>query len=89
MRTQPHYIRDHDIYNGDPECMDPERIIATVHPASDKSVHHVVSQPEGTMDGRSEWVWVRLTNGDLVLGVFPRGDTYFAVEADAQFPGES
>lgn len=27
-------------------------------------------------DGRSSWVWVRLADGTLVLGVMPQGDTY-------------
>ena len=31
-------------------------------------------------DGRSPFMWVRFPNGDLMLGVFPHGDTYFATE---------
>lgn len=62
--------------------------LATVHPAKAEVVDFVLSQPPGTADGRSEYVWVRLQNGDLILGVFPRGDTYFAVEEDARYPGE-
>lgn len=61
--------------------------LAAVHPASDESVREVMAQAAGTDDGRSEWTWLRLPNGDLMLGVFPRGETYFAVEVDAQFPG--
>ncbi len=61
---------------------------AWIHPASLESVAHVMAQPE-TDDGRSEFVWVRLPCGDLILGVFPRGDTYFAVEIDAAYPGDS
>ncbi len=56
-----------------------------VHPASQASVDLVLAQSEEGMDGRSNWVWVRLPNGDLVLGVYPQGDTYFEVEDDAQY----
>lgn len=35
-------------------------------------------------DGRSGWRWIRLANGDLILGVFPHGDTYFAVEDEVE-----
>ncbi len=31
---------------------------------------------------RSQWVWVRLPNGDLVLGVFPQGDLYERFEKE-------
>ena len=51
-----------------------------------RALKAVLAAPEETMDGRSEYVWLRLTNGDLILGVFPRGDTYFEVEKDAQYP---
>lgn len=64
---------------------DPKRVIARQHPASQASVDLVLSQTE-SHDGRSGWLWLRLPNGDLILGVFPRGETYFAVEDDAQYP---
>lgn len=53
--------------------------LASVMPANNKDVLHVLSSPEKTGDGRSEFVWVRLLNGDLLLGVFPQGDTYIEV----------
>lgn len=53
-----------------------------VHPADKESVSLVLGAEEST-DGRSPWVWVRLPNGDLILGVFPQGETYFAIEDDA------
>ena len=37
-------------------------------------------------NGRSKWVWVRLANGDLILGVFPYGDTYIETELDPNRP---
>lgn len=52
------------------------RYIATSTPAVWKDVSHVLRAPTGTEDGRSDWHWLRLANGDLILGVYPRGDTY-------------
>lgn len=79
---KPHYIKRDEDSNENPN-------LAAVHPASDEAVNLVMNAPVGDDDGRSPWVWVRLANGDLVLGVFPCGETYFAVEADAHFPGEA
>lgn len=61
--------------------------LAWVHKASDDYVSYVLSQPVGTGDGRSDWVWLRLPNGDLILGVFPQGATYEYVEPDAGWRG--
>lgn len=61
---------------------DGEVYIAAVKPASTESVGLVLSASQDSEDGRSGWVWVRLASGDLVLGVFPQGDTYFATELD-------
>lgn len=57
--------------------------IAYIHPASKKSVKKVLAATTKGQNGRSNWVWVRLPNGDLILGVFPQGETYEAVELDA------
>jgi hypothetical protein len=74
----PHYTYDDD---------DTSRVIATIHPASPHIVDRVLAADPTSEDGRSQWVWVRLPNGDLILGVFPQGDTYLECEEDAQFPG--
>lgn len=58
------------------ESGEPTQQTAWLTPADPDDVAAVLSQPIGTGDGRSEWVWVRMTNGDLLLGVFPQGDTY-------------
>lgn len=50
--------------------------LASVLPATKEQVDFVLSQSEDDEDGRSNWVWVRLANGDLILGVYPQGDTY-------------
>lgn len=45
-------------------------------PAADADVECVISATTEGYDGRSDWRWFRLPNGDLILGVFPQGDTY-------------
>lgn len=72
----------HRVYDDD----DKSRVIAMVHPASEASVQAVVTADPKSDDGRSPWMWVRLPNGDLILGVYPQGDTYLAVEEDASYP---
>lgn len=44
--------------------------------AKPKSVADVLRKRANDDEGRSQWVWVRLPNGDVMLGVFPQGDTY-------------
>ena len=63
-----------------------EQTVAWLHPASAKAVKKVLKAPKNTGNGRSNWMWVRLPNGDLILGVFPQGETYEAVELDAIYP---
>ncbi len=60
--------------------------LATVHPASARSVEQVLAADVNDDDGRSQFMWVRLPNGDLILGVYPQGETYFAIEEDASTP---
>lgn len=63
--------------HGDPTlCLRDGDPIAWVHPATEEAVQTVLNAPENTGDGRSNWVWVRLHDGTLVLGVFPQGNTY-------------
>lgn len=65
---------------------DSTRAIAYIHPASQESVDSVLEASKDDPDGRSNWVWLRLPNDDLILGIFPQGDTYLACELDAQYP---
>lgn len=58
-----------------------------IHPAPQKVVDFVISADVEGHGGRSPWMFLRLPNGDLMLGVFPQGETYFAVEDAAQYPG--
>lgn len=53
-----------------------------VKPASEESVSKILSADPTSMDGRSNWLWFRLPNGDLIFGCYPEGDTYFATEMD-------
>jgi hypothetical protein len=50
--------------------------IAWAMEASQGAVDYVLTRQTGDPDGRSEWVWLRLANGDLALATFPAGDTY-------------
>jgi hypothetical protein len=58
---------------------------ATMVDADPEIATKVISAPI-TDDGRSNWKWFRLANGDLVLGCFPCGNTYFMTEADPNRP---
>ena len=53
-----------------------DTIIAYRKQASDSDVVSVMGRPREDEDGRSGFYWFRLTNGDLILGLYPRGDTY-------------
>lgn len=78
-------LKAHVLYDDE----DPERCIAMVHPASKEIVKMVLAAKVKDPDGRSQFLWVRLPNGDLILGVYPQAGTYEACELDAQFPTEA
>ncbi len=54
-------------------------VLATNIDAKREDVDFLLSQPVDNWDGRSDWRWVRLQNGDLMLAVFPCGETYFYI----------
>jgi hypothetical protein len=54
--------------------------LAEIFPASLEGAATVMSSQPEDPDGRSEWTWVRLLNGDLMLATFPQGATYEKVE---------
>ena len=60
------------------------RIVTTIHlkPASTEHALRVIAQSENDPDGRSEWLWITLPTGDVILGTFPMGTTYEASEVD-------
>lgn len=47
--------------------------------ADPSDVTFVLAGDPEAEDTRSQWQWFRLPNGDLILGTFPQGDTYFGV----------
>lgn len=68
--------------------LDPEGgLDVLIHPAPDRVVEAVLAAPIGTGDGRSPWMFLRLPNGDLMIGVFPQGDTYMKIDDAAQYAG--
>jgi hypothetical protein len=78
-------IGEKDIHDVDPNTgRDTDVVIARTKPASPEAVAYVLAAEEND-NGRSEWLWLRLANGDLMLGVFPQGDTYFQNEEEQSF----
>jgi hypothetical protein len=65
-----------------PEDMDEGCVNFMVKSASQSSMAIVLAADPESPEGRSQWVWVRLPDGDLILGLYPQGDTYFATEQD-------
>lgn len=72
-----------DIETG--ETLETPMLLATVAEADLDVAIMVLDQDIGD-NGRSGWKWFRLANGDLILGVFPHGVTYFNTEADPNRP---
>ncbi len=60
--------------------------LATIAPADSKVCRMVLRADPNSDDGRSQYVWVRLANGDLILGVYPQGETYEKTEVDPNRP---
>lgn len=69
------------IYAEDETGKTTDAVLCHYAPASDDAVRRVLDAGLND-DGRSAWHWFRLQNGDLILGVFPKGDTYLATEGD-------
>jgi len=78
-------VRPHRVYAEDESGRPLLNTIAIVHSASPKAVRIVL---DADPDDRSQWVWVNLANGDVVLGVYPQGPTYEQIERDAQPPSD-
>jgi hypothetical protein len=56
--------------------------VAHIQYARPEAAARVLSAPVGTGEGRSAFFWIRLHNGDLMLGVFPQGETYELLEGE-------
>ena len=52
-----------------------DQVIARQEDASTEAVETILSSPM-----RSGFRWIRLQNGDLILGTYPQGDLYFDTE---------
>ena len=68
------------------DIADGEIHLATIAPADPKVARKVMRAKVDSEDGRSQYVWCRFANGDLMLGVFPQGETYLETEADLGRP---
>jgi hypothetical protein len=57
---------------------------AWTKPASTDAVAALLVADPDLKDGftRSEWLWIRLATGDLILGVFPQDEGYFMFEKE-------
>lgn len=75
-----------DEYDDRGEWVSVQRQLAMVHPAKPEFVKKVLEAPTEGSDGRSEWMWIRLPDGTLILGVFPKGDTYMEVSDLDPYP---
>ncbi len=49
---------------------------------SPEFVELIINSDEDKHDGRSEWLWIELANGDRLLGCYPRGEVYEQCEVD-------
>lgn len=58
-----------------------DSLLAWAVPADEAIARHVLAQAVDD-EGRSGLTWFRLQNGDLILGVFPRAETYEMTEMD-------
>lgn len=56
--------------------------IAHSYPAADEDVRYVLNLDPNLSDGetRTEWLWLRLANGDLCLATFPQDEGYMSLE---------
>lgn len=61
---------------GSADVVTTARYLGHITPVEDQSAVCEVLTASVNDDGRSDWVWVRLANGDLLLATYPRGDTY-------------
>lgn len=56
--------------------------IGHTYPAAAEDVRYVMDLDPDREDGetRTEWLWLRLANGDLCLATFPQDEGYMALE---------
>lgn len=76
------YSKPWPIYDMDENGHDTKKVLALAMPASEESIRAIMLAEENDPDGRSPFMFFRLANGDLILGCFPCGETYFETEND-------
>jgi hypothetical protein len=57
-------------------------VLVQYYPATERGIATMLAANPDDEDGRSEWLWIRLANGDLIFGCFPQAGTYFELEED-------
>lgn len=67
-----------DLYHDD----DTDHVSVHYKPASAESVKLVLQADTDDYDGRSEFLWITLPNGDVILGTLPQGHIYELTEND-------
>lgn len=50
--------------------------------ASLEAIEMLLNAQPSMNNGRSEWFWFRLPNGDAVFGCYPVGSTYVSLERE-------
>ena len=49
-------------------------------PASKEAIDYIMNLPIGNDSGKSEWRFIRMPDGTLVFGCYPKGDDYLMTE---------
>jgi len=64
------------------EHLETPQIIGWSAPMGSEAIKMVLDAPTSGDDGRSEFFYLLLANGDLVVACYPQGDTYMSLDAD-------
>lgn len=64
---------------------DPVTLIGHKVPANRQDVDTVLLALKGDPNGRSEWTWIVLANGDVCLATFPQGELYERLNSEGAF----
>lgn len=46
----------------------------------EETAKRIANLPAHGSDNRSQWYYFRLPDGDLIMGFYPHGNTYFSTE---------
>lgn len=73
ISTEPIMVGDYDDLPSD------EQPTIMRSNAREREIAYMLNADFNDEDGRSQWQWFRLPNGDLIFGTFPQGDTYISM----------